>query len=317
MVARPAQAGQPGFVRPLVDYPDVDCTLFNPAFLPFGSSSIRPSWVDLMYLDQPALLAEGIYVTRATPRERLAALAHRLHPVQTRFGLIRVGGPRDGGYLVPNDLAGIAACFSPGVGPVASFEEALLRDHGVPSLLADGSVAGPPPGFVPLSFIQRYLGPVDDAGSIRLDTWVRSWPGFSHGTDLLLQIDIEGAEYVTLLGVSEQLLARFRVIVLELHSIESWAHPDFMRIAEALLDRLLARFHLVHSHPNNCCGITNIDGVLAPRVLELTFLRKDRSPALGPCREFPHPLDAGNLADVADLPLPPGWLPDGIPGTRT
>lgn len=266
-----------------------------------------------MQLDKYALLTQGILVDYATPQERLAALAARLHPVQTTRRLIRVGGPDDGGYLVPDDLSGIAACFSPGVGPVATFESDLARNHGIPSLLADGSVAGPPPGFEPLSFIHRHLGVVDDAGSIRLDTWARSWPGFAAGTDLLLQIDIEGGEYATLLGVSEQLLARFRIIVLEVHFIESWAHPQFMLLAEALFERLLARFHVVHSHPNNCCGIFRIGDFLAPRILELTFLRKDRSPALGPCLELPHPLDAPNLPDQPDLILPPGWRHEASP----
>jgi hypothetical protein len=267
-----------------------------------------------MQLDVYALLAQGIYVGNATPQRRLEALANHLRPVRTRHELLRLGGVHDGGYLVPDDLSGIAACFSPGVGAVANFEQDLKSMFGIPSLLTDGSVEGPPAGFEPLSFHRRYLGVVDNEQTITLDSWVRTWPGFASQADLLLQIDIEGAEYITLLGVSDEVLARFRVIVLEIHHIESWAHPLFMHIAEALFERLLARFHVVHSHPNNCCGIVQIGTFLAPRVLELTLLRKDRGPALGPCHQFPNPLDSANMPSNADLVLPPAWRYDaGVP----
>lgn len=260
-----------------------------------------------MQLDADALLAQGIYVNHATSQLRLEGLANRLRPVRTRHELRRLGGVHDGGYLVPDDLGDVAACFSPGVGAVANFEKDLQEMYGIPSLLIDGSVEGPPAGFVPLSFHRRYLGVVDNEQTIRLDTWVRSLPGCNRTADLLLQMDIEGAEYITLLGASDEVLTRFRVIVLEIHHIESWAHPMFMHVAEALFERLLAHFHVVHSHPNNCCGIVQIGTFLAPRVLELTLLRKDRSPALGPCLQFPNPLDSANIPNSPDLVLPPAW----------
>ena len=50
----------------------------------------------------------------------------KLRPVKTKFNLIRIGGAKDGGYLLPADLDGIAACFSPGVADTANFETELL-----------------------------------------------------------------------------------------------------------------------------------------------------------------------------------------------
>ena len=44
-------------------------------------------------------------------------------PVKTEHELIRIGGSKDGGYLVPNDLSGIQACFSPGVSDLADFKK--------------------------------------------------------------------------------------------------------------------------------------------------------------------------------------------------
>ncbi|MGI9178224.1 MAG: FkbM family methyltransferase [Pirellulales bacterium] len=240
---------------------------------------------------------------------RLESLARRLRPVRTAHPLVRIGGPHDGGYLVPDDLVGIAACFSPGVGDSARFEADLQGRAGIPSHLADGSVSGPPAEFRPASFTRRYLGVVDDDDDpsvMTIDSWVRSRPDLPPG-DLMLQMDIEGAEYAVLLGASPELLARFRIIVLEVHGVEAWSQHYSTGIAEALFDRLLHRFHVVHLHANNCCGLIGIGGFIAPRVFELTLLRKDRGPALGYAEEFPHPLDAANVPGIEDLTLPAQW----------
>jgi hypothetical protein len=44
----------------------------------------------------------------------------------TDVPLIRLGADGDGGYLVPDDLEDVAACFSPGVDDRASFESAMI-----------------------------------------------------------------------------------------------------------------------------------------------------------------------------------------------
>ena len=45
-----------------------------------------------------------------------------------KTNLIRLGNDGDGGYLVPDDLNGIEACFSPGVAGNVNFEKALALD---------------------------------------------------------------------------------------------------------------------------------------------------------------------------------------------
>ena len=57
----------------------------------------------------------GIHLDQMTPSEKLNNLAKALRPVITQHPLIRIGSEFDGGYLVPDDLDGVSACFSPGV----------------------------------------------------------------------------------------------------------------------------------------------------------------------------------------------------------
>ena len=68
-------------------------------------------------------------------------------------------------------------------------------------------------------------------------------------------MDIEGAEYRNILATSDETLARFRVIVLEVHGLGKMLEAPILREVIAPFFRKLARsFTTVHAHPNNCCG---------------------------------------------------------------
>ena len=92
-------------------------------------------------------------MTTETPKRLAATLEHRptspsqmvaftaaLHP--RRVDLVRIGPTDDGGYLLPDVLDGIEACFSPGVGTCSDFELACA-ERGMQVFLADATVDGP------------------------------------------------------------------------------------------------------------------------------------------------------------------------------
>ncbi len=55
-------------------------------------------------------------------KQNILDLIYRLHPVKTEYDLIRFGPKGDGGYLLPDNLDNIEACFSPGVFEITKFE---------------------------------------------------------------------------------------------------------------------------------------------------------------------------------------------------
>ena len=236
--------------------------------------------------------------------KELNDLISSIRPVKTKFDLIRIGGANDGGYLVPDDLKGITACFSPGVADTATFEADLCR-RGIGSHLADASVDGPPKGITPLSFTKKFLGGVNDEINVTLDRWLLR-ENCNTSKDLILQMDIEGSEYATILAMPS--LFQFRIIVMEIHHAHLWFNnPLAWNIVSTFFAKLLKKHHVVHIHPNNNCPFVSVDGFLVPDTFEITLLRKDRSEALGYVDSFPHPLDAPNVLDKPDRPLPEGW----------
>lgn len=232
------------------------------------------------------------------------ALISRLMPVETGAGLIRLGPEGDGGYLVPDDLDGIEACFSPGVNDVSGFERACA-DRGVKAFLADRSVEGPAEANELFHFTRKFVGSMTNDEFMTLDGWVAA-SGTGPDSDLMLQIDIEGFEYEVFLSASEALLRRFRIIVAEFHMLDQLWNKPFYDLAGRTFEKILQTHACVHIHPNNCCGTVTAGGITIPRIMEFTFLRHDRVHSSRPATTFPHPLDHDNT-DGPTIVLPKSW----------
>lgn len=251
-----------------------------------------------------ALAAANVFPTMVTDRNELLRFMEELYPEKTNRELIRLGPNGDGGYLVPDDLEGIEACFSPGVSTVSGFESDCVR-RGMKAFLADKSVDGPAEKNELFRFTKKFVGAVSGNDFMTLDDWVStSLPGTS--SDLVLQIDIEGYEYEVFLSASEALMRRFRIIVVEFHHLDQLWNKFFFDLAKRAFDKIQKFHSCVHIHPNNCCGVMEKDGIEIPRVMEFTFLRVDRIEQSSPQTEFPHPLDFDNCPNPT-IVLPRNW----------
>lgn len=250
------------------------------------------------------MLPGSLRLSKGSSCEQISRFLASVRPIRTEHSLIRIGGAADGGYLVPDDLEGIRVCFSPGVAATCDFEEACAR-RGIRSFMADYSVDGPPTRNPLFHFEKKYLGAQNDDQFTTLESWIeRNAPA---GTDMLLQMDIEGGEYPALLSTSRETLRRFRTIVIEFHSLELIAERFGLQQIALAFARLTEDFDVVHAHVNNCTSVRRYKGFDLPPVMEFTFHRKDRSAARAPATEFPHPLDRGNLSGRDDIVLPPCW----------
>lgn len=243
-------------------------------------------------------------VEEMTSREELDAFFEGLRAVDPGLPMIRLGGHGDGGYLLPDDLEGVAACFSPGVSTVADFELSMA-ERGVPSFMADASVETAPADHPLFDFEPTFIGTEDGPGWTTLESWLRR-KAPSDG-DLLLQMDIEGAEWSVLNTVDRATLLRFRIIVLELHDVHEVFLRSRLREVEQVLRKLFDDFEMVHLHANNNLQPVRRHGYEVPPVLEMTLLRKDRIRRRTPVVELPHPLDVRNNAFVPELVLAPYW----------
>ncbi len=251
-------------------------------------------------------------ITPRLSRQVILDVIRRLHPRLTQFELIRFGPNGDGGYLIPNDLAGVEARFSPGVADMTGFEVDCLK-HGMKVFMADASVEKPRLDFpeTQYSFIKKYIGYFNDKEYMTMDSWF-DWSGLVDRTELLLQMDIEGHEYPVIMSMSEALIKRFRIIVVEFHRLDtifkSKSHPEFLFLTSLIIktfEKLLKTHVPVHIHPNNALP-SKVPSIKTPPIMEFTFLRKDRAELGGYRTDFPHKLDYDNTGNE-HFALPKDW----------
>lgn len=232
-----------------------------------------------------------------------------LIPVPCAHELIRIGGSGDGAYLVPDNLDSIEACFSPGVATQIEFEQELADRFSIPSYMCDASVDASQlrlddkyHHFEPL-----WLGSYDGQSTQTLDSWIAK-SEHADSFNLLLQMDIEGAEYASLMAASDSVLARFRMVVIEFHWMWRLQSSRFLNLRFLpTLHKLSRQFDCVHVHPNNCCGTMSLAGVDVPNVIELTFMRKDCNAAIHQPL-IPHPLDVLNIPSNTPIVLGAPWI---------
>jgi hypothetical protein len=241
-----------------------------------------------------------------------------LKPKPCPVKLVRIGGEHDGAYLIPDDLNGIDACLSPGVNNFKYFEDELTTTYGVKCHMCDyssdlDSFATPLINGMQ-TFEKKWLDIDSGVNSISLEDWVQKYSPNLHD-DLILQMDIEGAEYRNILAASITLLTRFRIIVIELHGLDAFSDPELLgKEIGPLVQKLDATHICVHAHPNNCCGemLDEDSGMNIPKVIELTYLRRDRF--TGDSRmyyqpQLPNPLDiACNTNHLPCIHLNEKWL---------
>lgn len=227
-----------------------------------------------------------------------------LRPELTDTPLLRIGPDSDGGYLVPDDLEGIEAAFSPGVSSEIGFDLAIAG-RGIPCYLADASVEAPADLPANIHFLRRFIGNEDRPPFVTLPSWVAQCAPDSH--ELMLQMDIEEAEYDVLPTLSEAFLRRFRIIVLELHSLHRLAEPTWLQRFGTVMTRLNAGHVLCHLHANNYADYIRLTGRTVPQVVELSYLRRDRARPTGAEAPIPHPLDRRNARKLPEIPNSAFW----------
>jgi hypothetical protein len=248
-------------------------------------------------------LGFGLY--RKQGKTQIKEFINSLQPIQTQFELIRIGSQNDGGYLVPNDLDGITAVYSPGVDKNSSFE-LFFAQKGINCYLLDYSIEELPIEHPRFHFKKKFLGNYDNEIYITFESWLNETA--ESGNSLVLQMDIEGHEWEVLSRVDSSLLEKFRILVIEFHGLpERLSMKSNFENTSYLFRKLEKFFEIAHIHENNCCKSIRTRGTYVPEVVEITFIRKDRMTGLRKPATIPHRLDEKNVKENKKIKVPKEW----------
>ncbi len=257
----------------------------------------------MMHFIRTGLLENGVWTEWAVDKRQLSEFIRGLSPMHASLPMKRFGPAKDGGYVMPDDLEEVGGCISPGVSDECGFDREVA-DLGIDVHLADATVSGPPLSHPRFHFCRKHLDTFDSPETITIDNFCKT---IAPGKDLILQMDIEGAEYRVLNSASDELLSRFRIMLIEFHDLgHLFSKFGFQEIG-AVFRRLLRTHNVVHIHPNNLAHIVSSGLIVIPEVMEFTFLRKDRGEFEYRPLSFPCDLDARNVLDRPDVVLPDCW----------
>ena len=114
--------------------------------------------------------------------------------------------------------------------------------------------------------------------------------GLASSGNIMLKIDVEGAEWSVFGAATAEELKKFSQIVVEFHGIgttHSYAHTPLPSQLEAM-QKLLQDHTVVYTSGNNCCpdsqfGALQYGRYHIPALLEVTFVRNDLVQKLGQC----------------------------------
>jgi hypothetical protein len=203
--------------------------------------------------------------------EILMVLDYFMNPTLTQESLERVGPEGDGGYYLPASYDQIRGFVSPGVGDLIGFDMHLLG-LGMKGVLCDGTIdpksVTPHPNMV---FINKNIGL--KKGQVTLEEIVNS--EFNSIDELILQMDIEGDEFLILAHTEAETMKKFKIISLELHSLfrmlDQWQLQNLFIPMHKLLSE---NYNVISCHTNLIGKHFWFNGRKVPNIIEVTLLRK-------------------------------------------
>lgn len=238
---------------------------------------------------------------------RAAALLARITPRAVEgASLVRLGGPNDGGYVMLEPVAPpiITAAYSFGVGHDISWDAAIAA-RGIDVWLYDHTVSTPP-GLPPrCQFVRKAIAGKSVGPDERTLAECIAENGHAGRRDLLLKLDVEGAEWGVLESAPETLLCQFQQIVVEFHGLADAVGGDRHEKIVAVLDKLTRTHQCVHVHGNCDQPPVWLGDLVVPDVAEVTYVRRsDVAGRLGSVvRSLPMELDAPNNPGWPEIPL--------------
>ena len=189
------------------------------------------------------------------------------------YELTRVGREKDGGYIMLDDIQNGTIAYSFGISNDVSWDKDIV-DRGGKVFCFDPSINELPEDYSGLFFSKIGITGKDNVPK-RLYSMktILEKNGHEEQSDMILKMDVEGAEWDFLQETSSELLGKFLQITFELHELTDKTNAE--KIIPAL-EKLRLTHDPVWVHANNNGTIEEADGIRVPQFLEITYVNKEK-----------------------------------------
>ena len=189
------------------------------------------------------------------------------------FDLTRIGSKGNAGYVMLDDFNGEKIAYSFGIGDDVVWDKDMAS-RGYDVFMYDHTIDGLPEQNP--RFHWSKLGIADGiAQDERLRTLDELLTQNHHENkhNMILKMDVEGAEWGFLRQTSSETLSRFSQVIFEFHAVNDL--KDYELILEGL-KKLNQTHKLVHLHANNWGYHLEIGGKNFPTTYEVSYVLKDK-----------------------------------------
>ena len=233
--------------------------------------------------------------------ERLLAFVRAIRPMTSpELELARIGRATDGGYVMATPPAASGA-ISIGVGSDVSWDQDIGA-RGIPVAMFDHTVRKLPAHVPNGTFYRLGIGTAQGPQTQPLDQLIVV-AGFAGRADLLLKMDVEGAEWAALTQPGPADLQPFNQIVLELHGIAGLKDERSAAPILAAVEHFTESHVPVHVHANNYDELVRFGNWWFPNAIELSLVRRETLTDVQPAMTMRTDLDAPCDPRVTEIDL--------------
>lgn len=209
---------------------------------------------------------------------------------------VRVGAANDGGYVMLNDLPGGIA-YSFGINDDVSWDDDMAS-RGYEVYMYDHTIDALPHVRKAFHFFKEGIADFEENKSLKkLETFIKR-NKHDKNENMILKIDVEGAEWGVFENISEDILKAFNQIVVEFHNL-----CEFNNISRynKVLEKIHRTHQPIHYHINNYDDVYWFSDKPYGNAIEVTFANKEKYVFLEGEIELPRSQDAPNCKEIDEI----------------
>lgn len=214
--------------------------------------------------------------------------------------MIRIGKKYDGGYVLLNDFSDDMHVYSFGIAQDVSFEKELAN-NGLQIYMHDHTIPDLPEQHPNFDFNRVGISHIDEPENHKLSMkTLLEKNGDLANDNLILKMDVEGAEWDFIANTSSGILNQFRQITFELHRLTDIANREKIL---GTLNKLNETHQAVWIHANNFGQVERARNIEIPAYIEITYLNKSKYKTVSGSCHFPLDIDMPDCPYIEEYDL--------------
>ena len=184
---------------------------------------------------------------------------------------VRIGRDYDGGYIMLNDFNKNMVAYSYGISNDVSWDLDMAKRN-IHCYMYDHTISSLPEESSFFHWTKEGICGVQKIENCNsLDIHIKN-NNHTSNKNLILKMDVEGAEWNSILGTNENTLSQFKQMVFEFHDMYD---PRYFNTICKAIEKLNQTHQCIHVHGNNYGPRKCANTLVMPHALEVLYVRKD------------------------------------------